>query len=85
MQKSVAKNDPFARLALQSSMRQRPRALIWRWSFAVCAIRQAMQKSEHVTRRATDVPSRAMVGGARLVEFSKSGWGASPCQRILAG
>ena len=59
-QNSVAKNDPFARLKLENSMRQTPRARIWRMNFAVCAIRQATQKSENLTRGATGVPSRLM-------------------------
>ena len=84
-QKSVAKNWAFAHLGLQNSMRQRPRARIWQWSFAVCAKRQAAQKLGELTRSATHLPGRAMIGGARLVEFSKSKLGGRGSRRAAAG
>ena len=71
-QNSVAKNDPFARLGLQISMRQRPRARIWRLNFAVCAIRQATQKSENVTRGATGRPAERSSARVRWLSFQRA-------------
>ena len=61
------------------------RAEVWTLDAPQGASRKTVQKSRELTRSATRTPSRTKVGGARVVEFSKSEWGGAklPLSRRL--